>query len=213
MSVERVRITPNIMRLKNASGTTIFDTTNRYIKTTLPGSINLAALAPAPFPSGRATLADGAGFLYYLGSMQGKTVDTTLTLPTVSNPGYLQFRTSMMSWAGGGIGPANYGRQGTLAQVKKNGTHLFNVEHWLGRLFPDSGGPQQTSGILHNYQITDTSSNIISSPHTISVAPSDVISFVYKWYLALDTNTYPTIADFTIFYYSDSDTLPLVVTA
>lgn len=211
MSVERVRITPNLMRLKNSSGGVIFDTTNRYIKTTSPGSINLAAVSPAPFPNGRATLADGAGFLYYLGSMQGKTVDTTLTLPTVSNPGYLQFRTSMMSWGGGGNGPVGYARQGTLAQVKKNGTHLFNIEHWVGRLFPDT--PSTTSGVIHNYQITDTSSAIISSPHTISVAPSDVISFVYKWYLALDANTYRTIADFTIFYYSDSDTLPLVVTA
>jgi hypothetical protein len=201
------------MRLKNSSGGVIFDTTNRYIKTTSPGSINLAAVSPAPFPDGASTLADGSGFLYFLGSMQAKTVDTTLNLSTVSNPGYLQFRTYMMSWAGGGIGPVDYARQGTLAQVKKNGVHLLNVEHWSGRLFPGNQGPQATSGILHNYQITDTSSNIITSPHTISVAPDDVISFVYKWYLTLDPLTYVNIADFTIFYYSDSDALPLEVTA
>lgn len=201
------------MRLKNASGTTVFDTTNRYIKTTSPGSVNLAAVSPAPFPDGSVTLADGAGYLYFVGSMMYKTVNTTLTLPTVANPGYLQFR--RLGWAmnGGGAGPIYYPRQGTLAQVLKNGTHVLNIEHYVGILVDGSG--MHVTGVVHVFELADTAETIITSPHNISVGPNDVISFVYKRYVALDPGTYSVngIDDYTIFYYSDLDTLPLVVTA
>jgi hypothetical protein len=216
MSVERVRINPNIMRLKNASGTTIFDTTNRYIKTTSPGSINLAALAPAPFPNGITSLSDGAGFLIFNKHLNALTVDAEETLPTVSNVGFLGFRQTMFAAVGGGGPQAGTLRQGTLIQVFKNGVHLFNIDHFAGPLY--GGGVGGPSGFIHIYVPKDLNGNNLNEnfvQYNISVSPTDVVKFRYKWRVTLDNNTYANqgrLYNYTVFYYSGSDTLPLVVT-
>lgn len=64
--VERVRITPTLMRLKDASGEVVFDTNNRYIITESPGELNLAQSSPAPYPLNANQINYSMGTLVYL---------------------------------------------------------------------------------------------------------------------------------------------------
>ena len=96
MPVERVLITPNLMRLKNSSGSVVFDTTNRYIKTDSGSSFSVTAVARAPFPIGNATLEDYGGYGIWKGMMINRSVNEIAGFPRVANRGTVIFKTGIL---------------------------------------------------------------------------------------------------------------------
>ena len=106
MPVERVLITPNLMRLKNSSGSVVFDTTNRYIKTDSGSSFSVTAVARAPFPIGNATLEDYGGYGIWKGMMINRSVNEIAGFPRVANRGRVIFKTGILV---SGYGTGNYG--------------------------------------------------------------------------------------------------------
>ena len=105
MPVERVLITPNLMRLKNSSGSVVFDTTNRYIKTDSGSSFSVTAVAKAPFPIGNATLEDYGGYGIWKGMMINRSVNEIAGFPRVANRGTVIFKTGILV---SGYGTGNY---------------------------------------------------------------------------------------------------------
>lgn len=106
MAVQRVLITPNLMRLKNSSGSIVFDTTNRYIKTDSGSSFAVTAVARAPFPIGNVSLEDYGGYGIWKGMVVNRAVNEIAGLPRVANRGRVIFKTGILA---SGYGTGNYG--------------------------------------------------------------------------------------------------------
>ena len=131
MPVERVLITPNLMRLRNSSNGIVFDTTNRYIKTDAGSSFSVTAMANAPFPIGNVAVESYGGYGIWKGMMINRSVNERAYLPRVANDGWLEFRVGILV---SGYGTGNYygtttpsGWNGVIIGYREDGENQYPI--------------------------------------------------------------------------------------
>jgi hypothetical protein len=228
MPVERVLITPNLMRLKNSSGSVVFDTTNRYIKTDSGSSFSVTAVARAPFPIGNATLEDYGGYGIWKGMMINRSVNEIAGFPRVANRGTVIFKTGILV---SGYGTGNYGGTttppgqeamwtyiGPIFDVVKN--NVVQKTYHLHRqlLFYEISSSEVTeygkSG--ERFYISGTTT-IVNNGFSFGDGQSLVVDSGDSIYIRFLRNHLQGDATFNgeyvVMYYSDDGTLPLAVTA
>lgn len=144
--VERVRITPNLMRLRNASGGIVFDTNNRYIKTESPGDLSLAQSSPAPYPLRPNQISYSMGTLiHWIPSVAANQTYSVEYTPAVS--GFFAVHPAL-GLGGGGVPRGEQVTVQDIISVSQGSTKI-----WSRKVFallfadPSSGGVQLT-GVL-----------------------------------------------------------------
>ena len=228
MPVERVLITPNLMRLKNSSGSVVFDTTNRYIKTDSGSSFSVTAVARAPFPIGNATLEDYGGYGIWKGMMINRSVNEIAGFPRVANRGTVIFKTGILV---SGYGTGNYGGTttppgqefmwtyiGPIFDVVKN--NVVQKTYHLHRqlLFNENSSGEETLYIKsgERFYISGTTT-IVNNGFSFGDGQSLVVDSGDSIYIRFLRNHLQGNAtyngEYVVMYYSDDGTLPLAVTA
>lgn len=223
MSIERVKITPSLMRLKDSSGNTIFDTNNRYLKTVTNGSLNLANITLGPLPTSWTGLGFVSGFPLFLRSYQWPEINSNDPVVTnnqivnsVSKPGYLKLIPHSLNGDGDGT-PGTPINIGDIYWVYKNNTLVAKVKERKISLSGTVNGSTVQTGVSYYTYIVDSSGTEVSSL-TFTISPSDVFKIVYKWVLSnslAPEHNYWTSAStsaLVMFYYTGTYTLPLEVT-
>ena len=228
MPVERVLITPNLMRLKNSSGSVVFDTTNRYIKTDSGSSFSVTAVARAPFPIGNATLEDYGGYGIWKGMMINRSVNEIAGFPRVANRGRVIFKTGILV---SGYGTGTYsgittppGQEfmwtyiGPIFDVVKNNVvqKTYHLHRQLLFNENNSGESTEYSKSGERFYISGTTT-IVNNGFSFGGGQSLVVDSGDSIYIKFLRNHLPGNAtyngEYVVMYYSDDGTLPLAVTA
>lgn len=224
MAIERVKITPTLMRLKNSSGTTIFDSNNRYLKTVTNGSLNIANITLGALPTSWTDIEFVSGYPLFSHSFPYTEInsnDPTFTnntiLPAVAKPGYLKLIPHALNGGGSGT-PGGALELGDIYWLYKNNTLVAKVKErklsFSG--YVDGVGTVQT-GVSYYTYILDSAGSEVSSL-TFTITPSDVFKVVHKWVrsnrLAAEHDywTSTDTSSLVMFYYTGNYTLPLEVT-
>ena len=203
--VERVLITPTLMRLKNASGNIIFDTGNKYIRTDSTGTFKLDALTASPCPSG-ANILNGVMGGTVVSVVSSSFHDTAFSYTfTPPADGYLDCQRHLGidgdagQPIGGGDGDSN------VFMVKTTGDVLLSRRFRLTAM--REPGTNYVIGLAFN---------INNATNTVGTLPFPVTAgTTYTIYKTADTwngnANYGNNLTFHMYYYSNTATLPLKV--
>lgn len=203
--VERVLITPTLMRLKNASGNIVFDTGNKYIRTDSTGTFKLDALTASPCPSG-ANILNGVMGGTVVSVVSSSFHDTAFSYTfTPPADGYLDCQRYLGH--DGDLGPAFAGGNGdsNVFLLKTTGDVLLSRRFRLSAMrAPDS---QYVVGIaFHINNVTDAVGPL---PFPVTAGTTYTI---YKTASLWQNNAnYGNNLTFHMYYYSNTATLPLKV--
>lgn len=203
--VERVLITPTLMRLKNASGNIVFDTGNKYIRTDTTGTFKLDALTKSPCASGANLLSGTMGGTVVgvvSSSFAGSAWSYTFTPPA---DGYFDCQRSL--GLDGFGGPPLGGGSGdkVVFNVKTTGSVLLSRRFYYVAM--RDPGTNYVGGF--SFFIDNASNTVGSLPFPVTAGTTYTIykeSGIWNNNANLGLN-----CNFHLYYYSNTATLPLKV--
>jgi hypothetical protein len=212
--VERVKISPTLFRVNNASGDAKFSTDFRYIKTISPGSLNLAILSTSPAPLRNSTTLQNDSGHPFTASFNTRAA-VNLSFFTAPFDGVVSIRPAIYARSGrSGLLSGWRANSADVGVIRVNGSDRATVRLGQATFFlPNgpNGGPLGVGAcyIISSSPLTSGTSDR-PTPISVSVNAGDVVSL----YCAAAQTSDDAYASGSIYYrfYSTNVTLPLQVT-
>lgn len=227
MPVERVRIEPERMVLKNSDGSVAFDTNNNYIRTDVAGEFSLQQVGAVPIPTSRVGHLQFKGANVYFVRLFTDYYQTEQIYPPVttemsfSSDGYLMtyFRFAQMG-AGVPIKGVTWPSDTVVQQILIDGTSVLDMALDAAALFQPGVTSAATGVFVMRKIMYQDASRVITEELANSIETLAGLCIKIKvfagetiTYIKTNTDTVPAkgflLDEFA--YHSDEKTLPLAL--